>query len=252
MTAFLPCTAAFVPLFWLAASLLATRTDDYRQRRARVASGVGGVLALAAAVMALVALIRVAPTTVSVPGAAALLSLRIDAISVTMALLIAFVGLVVVRFSHGYLGGDPRQAAFLRFLCETLAAVVGLGAILVFGAMHLIIQSSREGGTPGLLLRVGFTATAVAGLYFTLQAAAAMVFENTVPAAGALDPVQLGLMTVMLLTFGTVTALQWYLPAVRRSPRWHAFWVHLVNGFYVNQLINQFIALRDDNARASH
>ena len=100
------------------------------------------------------------------------------------------------------------------------------------------------------MVRATASAAVVAGLYFTLQALAAVAFEGAVPAAGPLDPIQTGLMVLMLITFGTVTALQWYLPGARDSQRWQAFWVHLSNGFYANQLINQFINLRGPAARA--
>ncbi len=130
-------------------------------------------------------------------------------------------------------------------------AIVGLGAILVLGAMHLLIQSGREAPSFLVLARAATTATVVAGLYFTLQALAAVVFETAVPAAGPLNSIQVLLMGFVLLAFGGITALQWYLPAAEGNRRWQAFWVHLSNGFYINQLINQFMALSDVESRAS-
>jgi NAD(P)H-quinone oxidoreductase subunit 5 len=47
----------------------------------------------------------------------------------------------------------------------------------------------------------------------------------------------------MLVTFGAVTVIQWYPPSARSSKRWQAFWVHLSNGLYVNQLFNQLIEM---------
>lgn len=67
------------------------------------------------------------PTVSETLGAAgAGLSLRLDALSATVALLVAFVGLIVVRFSRNYLDGDPGQGRFMRWLCLTLAAVLAL------------------------------------------------------------------------------------------------------------------------------
>ncbi|WP_439100909.1 proton-conducting transporter transmembrane domain-containing protein [Congregibacter sp.] len=133
----------------------------------------------------------------------------------------------------------------------TKPAIVGLGAILVFGAMHLVIQSSRGQGSALVLFRASSTAAVVAGLYFTLQTLALLVFEGSVPEAGKLDALQFALMMLMLGTFGAVTVLQWYLPSARSNARWQAFWVHLSNGFYVNQLFNQFIALPRVNGEAN-
>jgi len=64
------------------------------------------------------------------------LALRLDPLSVTMFLLVAFVGLIVVRFSRNYLDGDPRQDRFFAGLCMTLAAVILL--ILAGNVWHLV------------------------------------------------------------------------------------------------------------------
>jgi len=56
------------------------------------------------------------------------LSVRLDAISCTMFLLVAFVGVVVVQYSRHYMDGEPRQGTFMAGLCRTLAAVT----LLVF------------------------------------------------------------------------------------------------------------------------
>ena len=51
------------------------------------------------------------------------LSSRLDAVSATMLVLVAFVGWVVVRYSRSYLDGEARQGAFLGWMMMTLAAV---------------------------------------------------------------------------------------------------------------------------------
>lgn len=52
------------------------------------------------------------------------LSARIDAVSVTMLLLVSFVGWIVVRYSRTYLDGEERQGAFTGWMCTALAAVL--------------------------------------------------------------------------------------------------------------------------------
>ena len=52
------------------------------------------------------------------------LSSRLDAVSATMLVLVAFVGWVVVRYSRSYLDGEARQGAFLGWIAATLAAVL--------------------------------------------------------------------------------------------------------------------------------
>lgn len=52
------------------------------------------------------------------------LSVRADIVSLTMLLLVAFIGWIVVRFAGTYLDGEARQGPFLGNLCLTLAAVL--------------------------------------------------------------------------------------------------------------------------------
>jgi NADH:ubiquinone oxidoreductase subunit 5 (subunit L)/multisubunit Na+/H+ antiporter MnhA subunit len=50
----------------------------------------------------------------------------LDAVSVTMLLLVSFIGWLVLRFARTYLDGETRQGAFTGWLCLTLAAVLFL------------------------------------------------------------------------------------------------------------------------------
>ena len=54
------------------------------------------------------------------------LSIRLDAVSVVMFLLVSFIGWVVVRYAATYLDGEARQGTFTGWLCMTLAAVLVL------------------------------------------------------------------------------------------------------------------------------
>jgi NAD(P)H-quinone oxidoreductase subunit 5 len=51
-------------------------------------------------------------------------SLYLDALSATMLCLVAFIGLIVLKYSGNYMDGDPRQVHFTRMLCLTLSAVL--------------------------------------------------------------------------------------------------------------------------------
>lgn len=65
------------------------------------------------------------------------ISLRLDAISVSMFGMIALLGFIVVKFSSNYLDGDKRQGAFVGRLAATIASVQllvlsgNLGVLLV-------------------------------------------------------------------------------------------------------------------------
>ncbi|WP_289298342.1 NADH-quinone oxidoreductase subunit L, partial [uncultured Reyranella sp.] len=87
---------------------------------------VAALLALAAALALTVALIVLGPGRLGP-------SMRLDALSATMLLLVTFVGWIVVRFAGTYLDGEARQGPFTGWLCLTLAAVLCLVA-----ANHLV------------------------------------------------------------------------------------------------------------------
>ena len=81
--------------------------------------------ALLVALASAVVLIDEGPRTSALIGLAGVgLSARVDAVSVTMLVLVAFVGWIVTRFAATYADGEPRQGAFLGGLCLALAAVL--------------------------------------------------------------------------------------------------------------------------------
>ncbi|NOD47487.1 MULTISPECIES: proton-conducting transporter membrane subunit [unclassified Ruegeria] len=52
------------------------------------------------------------------------LSVRLDAISATMLVLVSFIGWIVLRYSATYMDGEPRQGAFSGWMSVALAAVL--------------------------------------------------------------------------------------------------------------------------------
>ena len=77
--------------------------------------------AFVALVVAAVALARGGATTFVLADS---ISFRLDIVSITMALLVGFIGWVVVRFSTTYLVGESRQGVFAGWLTATLALVL--------------------------------------------------------------------------------------------------------------------------------
>jgi NAD(P)H-quinone oxidoreductase subunit 5 len=86
--------------------------------------------AMAVAMMAVGLLIVQGPATMVVAQG---ISVRLDAISVVMLCLVAFVGWVVLRFAATYVDGEARQGAFMAWMCTTLVAVM-----LLVTAGHLM------------------------------------------------------------------------------------------------------------------
>jgi len=85
---------------------------------------VGTAVGLVAATGAAIALAASGPVTSPTLGVDGLgLSLRLDAVSVTVFTMVAILAAVIFRYSVTYLDGDPRHGAFLGRLAATIAAV---------------------------------------------------------------------------------------------------------------------------------
>lgn len=113
------------PALLAAASLIALGAGGGRPRAVLLASRVATVVSLLCAVGVAAVAALVGPVTLHVAGADPLaLSIRVDGLSATMALLVAFLGVVVVQFSRNYLDGEVRQGRFIGRLCLTLSTVL--------------------------------------------------------------------------------------------------------------------------------
>ncbi len=101
--------------------------NGLRPRGILLGSRLATMTAMALAVLAaLLVIVQGAVTSPLIGGSGIGLSVRLDAISCSMFLLVAFVGLIVVQYSRNYLDGDARQGEFLGGLCLTVAAVIVL------------------------------------------------------------------------------------------------------------------------------
>lgn len=107
-------------------SVSADRRPQTMLTLAKAASGTAFGVALLSA-MAFFIADATAPGPGLVFGATGMeLTVYYDAFSAVMALLVSFVGMIVVGYSQSYLRGDPGQGRFVKWLCLTLAAVLTL------------------------------------------------------------------------------------------------------------------------------
>lgn len=79
-----------------------------------------GLAVTAGATVALLGPIKTATFGISGIG----FGLYLDALTAIMFVLVAFVGIIVIRYSGNYLDGDPGRGRFMKWLCLTLAAVL--------------------------------------------------------------------------------------------------------------------------------
>jgi NAD(P)H-quinone oxidoreductase subunit 5 len=126
---------SLAPLPLLAASLLAARRPGRRPGAIPAIAEGAALVALALAAAGVLWLILVGPATLLI--GAGLLALRLDPVSATMGLLVAFVGWIVVRYARRYLDGEAREGRFHALMLATLAAVLVLvqsGSLSVLAA----------------------------------------------------------------------------------------------------------------------
>lgn len=88
-------------------------------------ASIAGLGAVAASLAALGILLKIGSgqsPTLGILGVG--ISAWLDPVSVTMLLLVSFVGWVVIRYSVTYLDGEARQGAFVGGICATLASIL--------------------------------------------------------------------------------------------------------------------------------
>jgi NAD(P)H-quinone oxidoreductase subunit 5 len=118
----------FLPLL-APAALLASAVAGFASRgcRPRIVPRLAEVAALVAIAVGVVSealLVIEGPADTSLVALGGVgVSIRLDAVSVVMLLLVAFIGWVVLRYAATYLDGEARQGTFTGWLCMTLAAV---------------------------------------------------------------------------------------------------------------------------------
>lgn len=128
MTALIPAqtlsgTALLGPVLLAALSLVPALRCGGREALLRVARIAQGLLALA--VFAAVAVAAGGPLQVRLLEAGAWSQgLYLDALSCSLWILVAFLGVIVSRYAANSLDGDPGQARFARHLCLALVSVL--------------------------------------------------------------------------------------------------------------------------------
>ena len=112
-----------VPL--LASAAIGFSNKELRPKRLPKLAEAAALLALVAAIVSTAGLIVLGPGVSPVIGIYGVgLSVRLDAVSATMLLLVTFIGWIVVRYAGTYLDGENRQGSFTGWLCVTLASVM--------------------------------------------------------------------------------------------------------------------------------
>lgn len=167
--------------------------------RGSVGARAGAEIAVAAAIGAFAVAVAVAiAVAVTGPLRSGLLGqdgvgfgVYLDALSAVMVVLVAFVGVIVVRYSRNYLDGNPGHARFTRWLCLTLAAV-----------LTLIVSGNL------LQLWLAWIATSLGLnqllLFYPDRRAAVLAARKKFVSSRLGDAAVLGAMVLLYRTFGTL------------------------------------------------
>ncbi|SDZ90643.1 proton-conducting transporter membrane subunit [Rubrimonas cliftonensis] len=124
--------------------------------------------ALALAAFGVARFVSAGPAEASMLEGAARLSLRLDAVSAAMTLLVAFIGWIVIRYARSYLDGEAQEGAFHGLMLATLAAVLVLVQAGSFGALILAFVAVGAGLRRLLLFRAHRPEAQRAAAKFTL------------------------------------------------------------------------------------
>lgn len=125
-----------VPLLPLAAGLVSARRSP-RTAGILVVTAASGAL-LVSLVLSAALVVHGGLKVRLLPWGQEPLSLGMDGVSATMAVLVSFLGLTVIRFSRNYLAGDPQQSRFYSWMSLTLASVLTL---VLSGNLLLILAA---------------------------------------------------------------------------------------------------------------
>ena len=137
--------SSLAPLLLLAAALLLALNPGRRPGRLPRLAEAAALAAVGLGLAGLVQLWLAGSKSLKVSGLALL---RLDAISITLALLVAFVGWVVVRYARRYLDGEAREG---RFHALTLLAIASVLLLVQAASLPVLVLGFVA---TGLVLRL--------------------------------------------------------------------------------------------------
>ncbi len=146
MTSLIPLSL-LAPLILLACAGLAAAQPGRRPGRLPMLAEGAALAALVLAAAGAAQLALAGPSTFGFGSGALLVAFRLDAVSATMALLVAFIGWIVTRYSRTYLDGAEGEGAFHGLILATLAAVLLLvqaGSLAVLVAAFVAVGAAMR------------------------------------------------------------------------------------------------------------
>ncbi len=159
------------------------------------------------------------------PGAIAVPNIR----AVGRSFALAMVLYAIVALGFGWMFG-PKSAQALT-----------LGAILIFGVAYLLAQGLADAAPRKLTMRTARASFGAAVAYFAFQTIAEGLWGQHLPAAPTPGPLEWALIVLALMSFGLVAIAQALFPLWAHHPATAGLRVHIVNGIYLNALLDRAI-----------
>ena len=230
---------SLAPLPLLAASALAALRPGRRPGAIPAVAEGAALVALAFAAAAAGRLILAGPVVLTLGSGPGLLAVRLDPISATLGLLVAFVGWIVLRYARRYMDGEAREGRFHALMLATLAAVLLLvqaGSLAVLaaafvatglGLRHLLLfyperDEARRAATKfALVWGAGDVAVILAALLLWLAFDTADLAALSAAAATGLPLAAQGAVALLVLAAALKTAafpLHGWLTEVMEAP----------------------------------
>ncbi len=132
---------------------------------------------------------------------------------------------VVIGLAFGILSKPPQAIA--------------LGAILIFGVVYLIAQGLADTAPRALTWRTVVMSIATTASYFALQDGATWVSLHTLPLPPEPDGLIWAIMVMALASFAVAAVAQTTFPLWAGHPAAAGLRVHLMNGLYINAVIER-------------
>jgi multicomponent Na+:H+ antiporter subunit A len=157
-----------------------------------------------------------------IPSLGIVFSLRLDGLSMSFALLVSGIGVLISIYSGPYFKGDPRLGRFFLFLFAFMGAMMGivlagdLITVYLFWELtsitsYLLIgfdnanPKARANALQGLLVTVGGGLAMLAGFILLGEVAGSYAFEDLFAAAGDIRAHSLYLPILVLILIGACT-----------------------------------------------
>ena len=148
---------------------------------------------------------------------------------------------------------EPRHSRQLglagAMICLVVASIMvdtgkfTLTAILLMGSLQLLIMALDDPSNSSVLGRTVLVAVAVTVIYGILHVGAVGLLHGSLPSERDHPPVTPLMVFFITASFGIVVIVQYAVTRAARGRRWHACYVHLANGLYVNAWFNR-LAIR--------